>query len=481
MKLFLNLWVLIFLGTFCSFSDAALENNEAWMGVYIDGKKLGFSYIRLKIEDSETVVHTKVYFRMMSEGVSQSTTLTQETHLSPDLKLKNFVLVQELMGHRQTIKAKIENNNLIFNISSPNFTKIDSIPLPPSITSSSTYFLNIVRSGLKIGKKGKISVLVEPFQMVADLTYEILRKEKAYFKGKQMDVYVVKQNLRGVASTFSVTESGIILREESIKGFKSIREPESVATGLEEGSFPVSRLITLSLIRPQHEIHNPREAKAITLLISGMHSSDLIPKDHRQKILTTKKVTNGRYESKILIESESPLFGKSIQAHALIKNSEHAMFLEASPEVQVNHPEILALSKLLAQEETDLWRLAKIINQWVYDNMDKALLDTVTAVDALRERRGECQSHTYLYTALARAAGIPTKIVNGLVYSQSYGGFLYHAWPEVFVGQWRALDPTLGQDNVDATHIKLTENERENPLGLIPFIGQVDIEVIDLN
>jgi|TARA_Y100000031_G_scaffold5937_1_gene7256 transglutaminase/protease-like cytokinesis protein 3 len=111
--------------------------------------------------------------------------------------------------------------------------------------------------------------------------------------------------------------------------------------------------------------------------------------------------------------------------------------------------------------------------------MEKALVDTVTAVDALRERRGECQSHTYLFTALARAAGIPTKVVNGLVYSEDYGGFLYHAWPEVFVGQWRALDPTLGQDSVDATHIKLTENEREDPLKLMEFVGRVGIEIVE--
>ena len=84
-----------------------------------------------------------------------------------------------------------------------------------------------------------------------------------------------------------------------------------------------------------------------------------------------------------------------------------------------------------------------------------------------------------LFTALARVAGIPTKVVNGLVYSEDYGGFLYHAWPEVFVGQWRALDPTLGQDSVGATHIKLTENEREDPLKLMEFVGRVGIEIVE--
>jgi hypothetical protein len=112
----------------------------------------------------------------------------------------------------------------------------------------------------------------------------------------------------------------------------------------------------------------------------------------------------------------------------------------------------------------------------VYNNLEKELVDTVTALDALHERRGECQSHTYLYTALARAAGIPTRIVNGLVYSKEYAGFLYHAWPEVYVGEWRALDPTFGQSVVDATHIKLTEGAKDGPFGLMEFVGKVEID-----
>ena len=66
----------------------------------------------------------------------------------------------------------------------------------------------------------------------------------------------------------------------------------------------------------------------------------------------------------------------------------------------------------------------------------------MTAADALRERQGECLFHTYLLTALVRAAGIPTKTVNGFVTSEDYGGFILHAWLEVFISKWRTLDPT---------------------------------------
>ena len=162
-----------------------------------------------------------------------------------------------------------------------------------------------------------------------------------------------------------------------------------------------------------------------------------------------------------------------------VPTSRYKDFLKDAPEIQVQHPMIRKLAQNLTRGQTDAWQAAKVISSWVYDNLDKVLVDSFTALDALHDRRGECQSHTNLFTALARSAGIPTKVVNGLVYSQEFKGFLYHAWPEVWVGEWRALDPTLGQHYVDATHIKLSEGNYAGAIKLMEFIGQVNIELLE--
>ena len=156
-------------------------------------------------------------------------------------------------------------------------------------------------------------------------------------------------------------------------------------------------------------------------------------------------------------------------------NQIYSKYLEETAEVQSNHKLIQALAKELSADEKSRWQLVKDINLWVHLNLKKEMVDTVTALDALIERRGECQSHTFLFAALARASGIPTRIVNGLVYSTDYEGFLYHAWPEVFLGEWKAMDPTFGQDRADATHIKLTENSNESPFHLMEFVGKIAI------
>jgi len=64
-----------------------------------------------------------------------------------------------------------------------------------------------------------------------------------------------------------------------------------------------------------------------------------------------------------------------------------------------------------------------------------------------------------LFSALAKIAGIPTRLITGLVYVGGANNvFGYHEWVEVWMGdRWIAMDPTFGQDIADATHIKFTQ------------------------
>jgi len=76
-------------------------------------------------------------------------------------------------------------------------------------------------------------------------------------------------------------------------------------------------------------------------------------------------------------------------------------------------------------------RAAKVerLSEWVAKEIKDEAVNSFSALEVLHSRKGECQAHTMLYTALARACGIPTRIVGGLVYMEGLG-FLYHSWAE---------------------------------------------------
>ena len=83
-----------------------------------------------------------------------------------------------------------------------------------------------------------------------------------------------------------------------------------------------------------------------------------------------------------------------------------------------------------------------------------------SALETLSRRAGDCTEASVLLAALGRAAGIPTRVANGLVYSrESYHGianaWMPHSWTLAFAdGKWRSFD--LALDNFDSTHIALT-------------------------
>ncbi len=454
-----------------------ITDGDDWSGTYYKGNKIGFNHARVKVRQDSISVHTKMYFRLKSGQTDQSTILTQDTTLTPDLRLKGFVLLQEIMGKRQEVVGRVQGSQLTLEISGRGFHKKQSIDFPPGIHPSATVWLNIMKDGFEVGKKGKLNLFIEAFRMVMPMTYEILRQETIQFDGKKVETFVIQQKFSGMTTTLWTTPEGDVLRELSMTDFESIREPKEVATRLGDKPMSVSSFITLSLVKIKQPITASDNKERLKLKLSNVHSPESIPQDHRQRVIKTEKNGEESYTTTLLIEREPRA---PVQLVSLpVPTSQHKDYLQDAPEIQVEHPLIRTLALDLVKGQNDAWKAAKLISTWVYDNLDKVLVDSFTALDALHDRRGECQSHTNLFTALARAAGIPTKVVNGLVYSQEFKGFLYHAWPEVWVGEWRALDPTLGQHHVDATHIKLSEGNYAGALKLMEFIGQVNIELLE--
>lgn len=454
-----------------------ITNSETWTGTYYKGSKIGFNHARVEVRPNIIDVHTKMYFRLKSGQADQSTILTQDTTLTPDLRLKEFTLLQEIMGKRQEVVGRVQGSRLTLEISGRGFNKTQTIDFPQGVHPSATVWLNIMKDGFKVGKKGRFNLFIESFRMVMPMTYEILRKETIQFDGKSVDTFVIQQKFSGMTTTLWTDAEGDVLREVSLNDFESIKEPKAVATRMGDKPMSVSSFITLSLVKVRKPIRSSNNKQKLKLKLSNVHGPDSIPQDHRQKVLKTEKNGEESYTTTLLIEREPKTPVKLVSLP--VPTSQHGEYLKDAPEIQVQHPMIRTLAQDLVEGEKDAWKAAKRINIWVYDNLDKVLVDSFTALDALHDRRGECQSHTNLFTALARAAGIPTKVVNGLVYSQEFKGFLYHAWPEVWVGEWRALDPTLGQNYVDATHIKLSEGNYAGALKLMEFIGQVNIELLE--
>ena len=117
------------------------------------------------------------------------------------------------------------------------------------------------------------------------------------------------------------------------------------------------------------------------------------------------------------------------------------------------------------------------LKDWVYRELAKEPTVSIpNALEVLQAKKGDCNEHTVLFNALARAAGIPAKTVVGVVYLR--GAFYYHAWSEVWLGRWVALDSVLNQFPADVTHVKFLEGEIDRQIDILQLIGNLKIEVL---
>lgn len=127
-----------------------------------------------------------------------------------------------------------------------------------------------------------------------------------------------------------------------------------------------------------------------------------------------------------------------------------------------------------AQQNTE--RLTRFVHNFLtYKNQ----INSTPVLDLLDRPQGDCSEYAELFTSLARAAGIPSRTVYGLAYTDEPSPALsFHAWNEAWINDhWLSVDPTWNQVSVDATHLLLPTNERA-ALRLLTGRSEVSFNVL---
>ena len=155
--------------------------------------------------------------------------------------------------------------------------------------------------------------------------------------------------------------------------------------------------------------------------------------------------------------------------------------LRATANIQSDHEKIRDQAKEIVGDEKDPVKAATKIEKWVYKTLRKTYdANAEDALTVLENKAGDCTEHTLIFTALARAAGIPAREVGGVVY---VGGdkpsFGWHAWAEIHDGtQWVTVDPTFNQMYIDPTHIKFSEGSEDQTY--LNVAGKLKVKVVNV-
>ena len=107
----------------------------------------------------------------------------------------------------------------------------------------------------------------------------------------------------------------------------------------------------------------------------------------------------------------------------------------------------------------------------------------MSASEVLRLKSGDCTEHSTLFAALGRAAGIPVKMVFGIILNPN-GELFFHNWNEAFAdGKWVTIDSTFDMVPADSSRISLiyggsnSKSREQVSLSVLKFLNNTKIFV----
>ena len=149
--------------------------------------------------------------------------------------------------------------------------------------------------------------------------------------------------------------------------------------------------------------------------------------------------------------------------------SELETYLQPNIWLQSDHPDIQKLAKKSTRNTTSsrekMEKLTRTVNRKMRGEI--FFIGYASALEALQSGRGDCTEYALLLAALGRAAGIPTRVASGIVYSQErFHGrrwvFVPHAWVQAWIdNRWESFDGAL--DDFDSSHIVFGVGHGDQP------------------
>jgi hypothetical protein len=448
---------------------------DSWWKLSNAGHPIGYSRSWVELQESNPleyyVVENETLLNVNIMGFSQRLTFSAQSFLNIGYQLQRFTFSTQAREYRTHIKGeRIRGTRFRVAIDSGGVEHVTYVEIPDDTIIYSPAMEMTLRH-LAPGDDLTVRSFNPLTQESMLVKIRALRREILRVKEQEINTTVLSISSYGMDLLSWIDSNGRVVRQESPLGvLEASTAEECLDLVLDRSAKP--DLLLATAVPCRGDIPNPRHARTLRIRLTGVSFSE-------------KELTTPRQRVESVSAQETVVF---LQSSALPESSarraldpkEKTAALESSAFVQSSDPRIVARAKEIVAGESEPAKIAQALSKWVDHSVENApSIGLPSSVQVLEQLSGDCNEHTYLYVALARALNLPAKIKVGLVYHE--GAFYYHAWPAVYLGEWIEIDPTLGQYTVDATHIALMEGEIKEQLNLARIFGRLKIEVLDVD
>lgn len=464
-----------------------LAPGAHWFVIRMDGTPIGIAQSRLDTIPDGFTFQDETTLDVPALGRVQRSMARTDIRLGPSLDLREFRFALDSEIGRFSVRGTVDGDSAIdLVMDAGGGPQTSRMSVSDALLLDAALGLRMAASGaLRVGNEFSARIF-DPSSLserdvvvnVTDRQVMLVPDSAQLVDGRWvahvMDTvvaYRVEQKFGGVRIVNWIDEDGQIVRAESPLGFTIERTYYEIARqewrdGVADPRLAAGygALIEGTAISANADLRRVEEFPSLAVRLTGVELDGFDLEGGRQRLRGDTLVVTRETIA-------SPAW-----ALPYAGGGEPASELLATPLIQAQNPRIRELASSIAGGATDPADVAQRLNEWVYNALHKQVtLSVPSALQVLDARSGDCNEHTVLYVALARALGLPARTAVGLVHIR--GRFYYHAWPEVWLDEWVAVDPTLGQFPADASHLRFLVGGLARQVELIRLIGRLRLEV----
>ncbi|MRR58252.1 MAG: transglutaminase domain-containing protein [Deltaproteobacteria bacterium] len=445
--------------------------GERWFGIYFNDERTGFVHTVISEGATGYRIESTSSVKMSGFGFSREASVRESYLVNHDLSLRSFEVSQTIDGSHLTLVGQVGVKAISVTIESRGTRSEKALPIKGKVYPPPVLNIYPLYQKVTAGKKLRLTMFDPEAVALKVVQITVVGVETA---AGQETLHLRNNLYPFVDNDIWLDLSGNTLRESVRDGWIETRaeKADDARAFLSESAISKKELLLdFSLVPLDKPIERPASLGSLTVELSGFAENLPLISDSVQKA--------ERLAGTAVLFTVDRSTRKADCTLPVAETPELVKYLETSDRILADTPEIVRRKTEILAETKDPRQAVEKLVSWVSANLEYTISDSQTPLETLEKRTGNCQSHARLYASLARAAGIPTRYVSGLVYAEGKG-FLYHSWAESFVGYWLPVDPTFGEVPANATHIKLAEGD--SPADLAPLagiIGKVRARVVD--
>ena len=372
--------------------------QESW-GVFYRGEKIGHANQTITPRGNGYQIQDRSLLRLQLSGTTQNATTHLDMDVDQEWTLEKFNFVLQANDVKFHARGRVEPGKLILTVESGGHVTTREIKLnqPPYLLAALKPY--VATQQLEPGKEHYFSTF-DPATLSQQVTAVVIEGREQIRIGERIEPAMrIRQRFNGISVVSWLDGAGRTLKEETPAGFSLVRQSPLEARSLSSITSVPLDLINQTSITPDRPILSPEQKNLIKLKLSGINLANFPLMNIGRQRLNQDQLEIRREEVNRLKSVGLPVRQKSLDP-----------FLQPTVFLQSDHPKISQLAAGIVRGESDARKATLRIKNWVYKEIAKEPTVSIpNALEVLQTKKGDCNEHTVLFNAIARAAGFPQR------------------------------------------------------------------------